>query len=77
VSAVSYAVDDDPELGQLALFTGGEPAGVQLSLFPDLVPPAPIYPDRTPAEWLDACRATLDASRARMAGQLSLDEVVA
>jgi hypothetical protein len=67
--AMSYAVDDPPERGQLALFTPTEPIGVQLSLFPELVPPAQIYPDRTPAEWLDECRAAL----AQATGQLALD----
>jgi hypothetical protein len=75
VTAVSYAVEPEPEpdLGQLALFTGGEPIGVQLSLFPDLVAPAPIYPDRTPAEWLEMCRATIAAAAANAPGQLALE----
>jgi hypothetical protein len=71
MSAVSYAVEPEPERGQLALFTGGEPIGVQLSLFPELVAPAPIYPDRSPEEWIRECRDTLAAVIA--AGQLALE----
>jgi hypothetical protein len=63
-----------PERAQLSLFVPTDPLGVQLSLFPDLVPPAHIYPERTPTEWLDACRAMLAAGK-RSPGQLSLDEV--
>jgi hypothetical protein len=70
VTAVSYAEPDEDERGQLALFVALEPTGVQLSLFPELVPPAPIYPDRTPAEWLDECRGILAA---KIAGQLALE----
>jgi hypothetical protein len=73
VSAVSYAEPDTDEWCQHALFTGGEPIGVQLSLFPELVAPAPIYPQRTPAEWLEICRATMRDAQARSAGQLELE----
>lgn len=72
--AVAYEVDDDgPERGQLALFTPVAPIGCQLSLFPEMVPPAQIYPELSPAEWLEACRELLDAARARSAGQLAMD----
>jgi hypothetical protein len=66
--------EPEPERGQLALFAGGEPIGVQLSLFPELVAPAPIYPDRSPEEWIRECRDTLaDAQARQAAGQLSWD----